>query len=132
MHGMVLNLAAYHFVRIDEPAALAGDLRKSAQAGALRGTVLVAGEGLNLFLAGAEAQVQAFLVRLRADPRFTGIGARFSRRRSPPAARLKVKVKPEIIAFRRDGASPLAGRAPAVAPDVLARWIGLGQGDHGP
>jgi len=131
MHGMVLNLAAYHFVRIDEPAALAGDLRQSAQAGALRGTVLVAGEGLNLFLAGAEAQVQAFLVRLRADPRFAGIGARFSRSRSQPFARLKVKVKPEIIAFRRDGASPLAGRAPSVAPVDLARWIGQGHDDRG-
>jgi len=128
---MILNLAAYHFVRIDEPDVLAVDLRQSAEAGALRGTVLVAGEGLNLFLAGAEAQVHEFLVRLRADSRFAGIGVKFSRSLTQPFARLKVKVKPEIIAFRRVGASPLAGRAPSVAPIDLARWIGQGHDDRG-
>ena len=128
---MVLNLAAYHFVRIDEPDVLAVDLRESAEAGALRGTVLVAGEGLNLVLAGDEAQVQAFLVRLRADPRFAAIEVKFSRSRSQPFPRLKVKVKPEIIAFRRDDASPLAGRAPSVAPIDLARWIRQGRDDRG-
>ena len=128
---MVLNVAAYHFVRVDEPHVLADELRESAEAGALRGTVLVAGEGLNLFLAGAEAQIHEFLLRLRVDPRFTGINVKYSRSQSQPFARLKVKVKREIIAFRRDGASPLAGRAPTVAPLDLARWIGQGHDDRG-
>src|SRR3546814_2403310 len=48
-----------------------------------------------------------------------------------PFARLKVKVKPEIISFRRDDASPLGGRAPAVAPADLARWIEQGHDDAG-
>jgi len=42
-----------------------------------------------------------------------------------------VKLKQEIIAFRRDNASPLAGRAPTVAPEDLARWIEHGQDDSG-
>ena len=50
---MLLNIAAYHFVRIAEPQALATQLRAAAAAGDLRGTVLVAEEGINLFLAGA-------------------------------------------------------------------------------
>ena len=48
-----------------------------------------------------------------------------------PFARLKVKVKPEIISFRRDGASPLTTRAPAVAAATLARWIEQGADDSG-
>lgn len=128
---MILNLAAYHFVRIEQPDALAATLREWAGAGELRGTVLVAGEGINLFLAGTEAAIHAFLEQLRGDVRFADIAVKFSRSRSQPFARLKVKVKPEIIAFRRDDASPLTGRAPTVAPTDLARWIGQGHDDNG-
>ncbi len=128
---MTLNIAAYHFVAIDEPPALAARLREWAEAGDLRGTVLVAGEGINLFLAGDESAIQAFLDQLRADPRFSTIAVKESRSTAQPFARLKVKVKDEIIAFRREGAAPLAERAPAVAPDVLARWIAQGHDDAG-
>ncbi|MFT4255983.1 MAG: sulfurtransferase [Pseudoxanthomonas sp.] len=128
---MVLNIAAYHFARIDDPAAVAAQLRARAEALALRGTVLVAAEGLNLFLAGDEAAVQGFVDALRDDARFADIVVKQSRSRSQPFARLKVKVKPEIISFRREASSPLSGRAPAVAPKTLARWLQQGHDDAG-
>ena len=128
---MILNVAAYHFTPIEQPGMLAADVREWAEAGSLRGTVLVAAEGLNLFLAGAESAVHGFLARLRGDARFADLAVKFSRSRTLPFARLKVKVKPEIIAFRRDDASPLARRAPAVAPLDLARWIEQGVDDRG-
>jgi len=131
MPAMILNIAAYHFVAIDDPDAVAASLRERAEAGCLHGTVLVAGEGLNLFLAGEDVAVHAFLDALRADPRFASIAVKASRSRAQPFARLKVKIKPEIIAFRRDDAAPLDGRAPAVPPDVLARWIAQGHDDSG-
>jgi UPF0176 protein len=108
---MITNIAAYHFVAIDAPSTLAARLRAQAEAGALLGTVLVAGEGINLFLAGADAGIEGFLAQLRSDPRFAGLQVKYSRSAAQPFARLKVKVKPEIIRFRRDDASPLRGRA---------------------
>jgi UPF0176 protein len=128
---MVLNLAAYQFAPIADPDALAALVRVRAEAGRLQGTVLVAGEGINLFLAGDAEAMHAFLGRLRGDPRFADIRTKLSTSLSQPFARLKVKVKPEIISFRRDGASPLEGRAPAVAPADLARWIAQGHDDAG-
>ena len=128
---MTLNIAAYHFVAIDDPQVVATQLREWAGSGDLRGTVLVAGEGINLFLAGDASAVHAFLGHLRADLRFAGITVKESRSAAQPFARLKVKVKDEIIAFRREGTAPLAERAPAVAPDVLARWIAQGHDDGG-
>jgi len=128
---MVTNIAAYHFVAIDAPGVLAARLRAQAEAAALLGTVLVAGEGINLFLAGAGAAVEEFLAQLRDDPRFAGLQVKYSHSTAQPFARLKVKVKPEIISFRRDGASPLRGRAPAVVPADLARWIAQGHDDAG-
>jgi UPF0176 protein len=128
---MILNIAAYHFVEVADPDALATRVRELAQAGGLRGSVLVAGEGINLFLAGTEAAINDFLDALREDARLSGITVKSSASRAQPFARLKVKVKPEIISFRRDDASPLQGRAPAVAPAVLARWIDQGHDDDG-
>ena len=130
---MVRNIAAYQFVDIADPAALAADVRDWAEAGDLRGTVLVAPEGINLFLAGGDAAIEGFLARLRADARFAAIAVKDSWSASVPFARLKVKRKDEIIAFRREHASPLeAGeRAPAVDPPTLQRWIAQGHDDAG-
>ena len=61
LRRMILNIAAYHFVAIDDPDAIASVLRERAEAGGLRGTVLVADEGINLVLAGNDAAVRSFL-----------------------------------------------------------------------
>ncbi|RDZ28230.1 sulfurtransferase [Lysobacter silvisoli] len=128
---MILNVAAYHFVRIDDPDALAGTLRERAEAAELRGTVLVAEEGVNLFLAGAEDVLKGYLDALRADPRFADLQAKLSHSRAQPFDRLKVKRKSEIVTFRRDGATPLPQRAPTVSPERLAAWLDQGHDDDG-
>ncbi len=130
---MILNIAAYLFVAVGDADALALRLHERAQADGLRGSVLVAPEGLNLFLAGEEAPLRGFLEWLRSDPRFTALYAKESWSESVPFARLKVKRKDEIIAFRREHASPLetGERAPAVAPATLQRWIAQGSDDAG-
>jgi UPF0176 protein len=128
---VILNIAAYHFAVIDDPPALADHLRQLAEAGELRGTVLVAPEGINLFLAGAPSGIGVFLDALRSDARLATLEVKESHSQSVPFARLKVKVKREIIAFRREDSSPLPGRAPTVSPHELARWIERGSDDQG-
>ena len=128
---MIRNIAAYRFVAIADPPALAASLRGWAEAAGLRGTVLVAPEGINLFLAGTDAGIAGFLRRLRGDARLAGIVVKDSWSQAVPFARLKVKLKREIISFRRDDASPLRVRAPAVAPADLARWLQQGHDDGG-
>jgi UPF0176 protein len=128
---MILNIAAYHFVPIDDADALVVRLREAAERRALRGTVLIAEEGINLFLAGAAQAIDGFLVELRDDARFAYIRVKSSRSDTVPFARLKVRRKREIISFRRPETTPKAGRAPAVAPATLARWIERGADDDG-
>lgn len=128
---MVLNIAAYHFVRLESPARIADRLREACEAGGVRGTVLVAPEGVNLFLAGEAAAVEAVLAVLEDDGRFAGFDVKRSWSRAQPFGRLKVKLKPEIITYRRDGTAPLDGRAPGVDPATLARWIAQGVDDAG-
>lgn len=129
---MILNIAAYRFVSIDDADALALRVNEQADAASLRGSVLVAPEGINLFLAGAETRLRGFLTWLFEDPRFAGITIKESWSQTVPFARLKVKRKQEIIAFRREEAVPLdRERAPMVDPKTLARWIGQGHDDAG-
>ncbi len=131
VNRLIKNIAAYHFVPVSDPDALAARLHARAETCALRGTVLVAGEGVNLFLAGVTTSIDDFLTYLREDARFEGISVKASFSAEAPFARLKVKVKPEIISFRQSDASPEGGRAPALSPQDLARWIEQGADDNG-
>ncbi|MEO5596615.1 MAG: sulfurtransferase [Lysobacteraceae bacterium] len=128
---MIASIAAYRFTPIEDPTALVEVLRERAEIGRLLGTVLVASEGINLFLAGEARAIDAWLHALRSDQRFADIEVKRSRSRSQPFARLKVKVKAEIISFRRQRSSPLEHRAPSVSPRTLSRWIADGHDDAG-
>lgn len=129
--AMIKNIAAYHFVTVNDPDALAARLRARAESGGLGGTILVAPEGINLFLAGETAAIDDFLDTLRDDARFAEMVVKASVSTDVPFSRLKVKVKPEIISFRQSDAAPEGGRAPTVSPTALARWIGQGADDNG-
>jgi len=119
----ILNVSAYRFTPLHELPALRERLFGAARARALKGTVLLAEEGINLFLAGAPQAVRGWLDALRAESRFAGLEAKESWSDAVPFKRLVVKVKREIIRMNRPAVRPAAGRAPAVAPRTLARWL---------
>jgi UPF0176 protein len=127
----ILNIAAYRFVAIDDAATLRGPIAARAEAAGLKGTVLVAPEGINLFLAGEPSALRGFLAWLEDDARFAGLAAKESWSEAVPFVRLKVKLKREIIAFRRDGIDPIRGPAPFVDPATLKRWLDAGHDDAG-
>jgi len=127
----VLNVSAYLFTRIDDPSALRETLRARATEAGLRGTILLAEEGINLFLAGPADAVRAFLDALRADPRFVALETKDSWSETVPFGRLLVKVKREIIRMDRPEVRPQDGRAPAVSPETLRRWLDRGADDDG-
>ncbi|HWI80928.1 sulfurtransferase [Ramlibacter sp.] len=127
----VLNISAYRFVAIADPDALRARLADSAQRFGLLGTVLIAEEGINLFLAGGEASLAQFLGELRADPRFAGLAVKESWSPAQPFRKLLVKVKREIIRMNHPAIQPAAGRAPAVDAPTLKRWLDRGRDDEG-
>ena len=127
----MLNIAAYRFVDIADPAALRDRVAERCAAHALKGTVLVAPEGINLFLAGEELAVEGFLEELQADARFYGLEVKRSHSANVPFRRLRVKLKREIITFRAPQLRPARQTAPRVAPQALARWLRQGHDDAG-
>ncbi len=127
----VTVIAAYRFVEIDDGPALRERLEKAAQAGGLKGTVLIAPEGINLSLAGPARAVQTWLRGLQADRRFATLELKSHPSAGLPFKHLKVKFKPEIIRMNQPTVRPQAGRAPAVDAATLARWLDSGRCDAG-
>jgi UPF0176 protein len=127
----ILNISAYRFVALHDTAALRERIHAHAAERHLAGTVLLAEEGINLFLAGAPGDVRGFMDWLREDPRFAGLQAKESLSVTVPFGKLLVKVKPEIIRMNHPTIRPQAGRAPAVTADTLARWLAAGHDDEG-
>ena len=127
----VLNISAYRFVALDHPHDLRARLREAAAQRDLMGTILLAPEGINLFLAGAEAAIRAFLDELRSDARFAGLEAKESWSAEQPFRKLLVKVKREIIRMNHPAIQPAQGRAPAIDAPTVRRWLDQGHDDEG-
>jgi len=127
----VVNIAAYKFVSLDSLPELRARLLALAGEGALKGTILLAEEGINLFLAGSAASIDTFLQALRADARFADLEVKFSHSEGVPFRKLLVKIKREIIRMDHPTIRPEAGRAPGVDARTVARWLEQGVDDAG-
>ncbi len=127
----ILNISAYKFVGLDDLPALRTSLHARCETLALKGTILLAPEGINLFLAGTRDAIDAFMATFREDARFADIAPKESLSDAPPFKRMRVRLKKEIITMRAPLVRPEDGRAPAVAPATLKRWLDQGHDDAG-
>lgn len=127
----VLNISAYKFVPLPDAAALREVLLGRAQDLQLKGTILLATEGINMFLAGLTDNVRAFVAQLHTDARFADIKPKESWTDAQPFKKMLVKVKGEIIRMNHPAIQPAQGRAPAVAPATVKRWLDQGCDDTG-
>nr|WP_315189737.1 sulfurtransferase [uncultured Albidiferax sp.] len=131
----ILNISAYKFVPLPDAPALRDLLHGWATELQLKGTILLAGEGINLFLAAPEAGVRDFITRLHADPRFADIAPKESWSATQPFKKMLVKVKNEIIRMDHPAIQPNfthpSGRAPAVDAATVKRWLDQGVDDQG-
>jgi UPF0176 protein len=127
----VVNISCYKFVTLVEREALRADLAARCLELGLKGTILLAPEGINVFLAGARAAIDAIVAHLRGDPRFADLAPKESVSAAPPFRRMRVRLKKEIITMKMPLVRPEAGRAPAVAAATLKQWLDRGCDDEG-
>jgi len=123
----MLNVSAYQFTPLDALPELRADLKARCNGLNLKGTILIAAEGINLFLAGSEISVSALLEFLLADARFAGMPVKRSWSAEQPYNRMLVKIKREIIPMRRPEINPALAPAPRLSPQELKRWLDEGR-----
>ena len=126
-----VNIAGYKFVTFADTAEKRPQFRALCEELDLKGTILLSPEGINLFLAGLREPIDRFLAWLRADERFADLQVKESRSDRQPFTKMLVRLKREIITMKNPLIRPEQGRAPAVDPKTLKRWLDSGHDDAG-
>ena len=109
--------AFYKFVTVSDGSDLRARLLATCDLHQIKGTILIAPEGLNASIAGSGEAVQGLLALLRSDPRFADLESKESFAAEPPFQRLKIKLKREIVTFGATGADPAILTGTYVAPE---------------
>ncbi|MBD2137535.1 rhodanese-related sulfurtransferase [Anabaena sp. FACHB-1237] len=95
--NFVVVATLYKFVNLPDFRELRSPLLSFCQERGIKGTILLAQEGINGTVAGSCESINAVLDFLRFDSRFTGLDHKESYTNKLPFARMKVKLKKEIV-----------------------------------
>lgn len=98
--------ALYKFVQLDDYVDLKPKLVAELEIRSIRGTLLLAHEGINGTIAGDKTKLIEFLDCLQQDPRFANLDYKLSYHQTAPFYRTKVKLKKEIVTMGVDDIDP--------------------------
>ncbi len=121
-HLPICVAALYKFAPIADAADRRIAVAELSDMAGIKGTILIAREGVNGTIAGTDEAVEQVLSGLRSIPGFAELEVKFSRAAAMPFHRMKVRVKPEIVTMGQTGIDPLADVGHYVDP---AHWNAL-------
>ena len=98
--------ALYRFVFFDAPEKLQPLIQEQCNASGIKGTILLAHEGINGTVAGAPEAIDALVAFLRAFPGCAELDVKYSHANEMPFYRMKVRLKKEIVTLGVDGIDP--------------------------
>ena len=113
---MITIAALYHFTRFPNPDALRPALQALCDTQGVKGSLLLAAEGVNGTIAGPRAGIDAVLAHLRALPGCADLEHKESHAETMPFGRMKVKLKREIVTMGQPDIDPRARVGHYVAP----------------
>lgn len=104
--SQIVVSALYKFARLDDFELLRKPLLKLMEKHQIKGTLLLAKEGINGTIAGDRKGIDALLAWLRSDPRLADIQSKESYEQDMPFYRSKVKLKKEIVTMGVENIDP--------------------------
>ncbi|KAB2957026.1 MAG: rhodanese-related sulfurtransferase [Rhizobiaceae bacterium] len=114
--------ALYRFAPLEGFAALRAPLLDFCRSLGIRGTLLLAAEGINGTVAGSDEAIAALIDRLESVDGLAGLDVKFSRASAMPFHRMKVRLKKEIVTMGVPGLDPRSSAGAYVEP---ADWNAL-------
>jgi len=115
----VFSIAAfYYFADLDDPGVVRENLLEVCADNGVKGTILIAPEGINGTIAGSEAAIDTVLSFIRDDERLSGLEEKRALSDADPFLRLKVRLKKEIVTLgvgNVDSVGNTGEHVPAVA-----------------
>ena len=130
MPSAITNIAGYRFVDLVDLDRLQSVFRSVCLDLGLKGTVLLASEGMNFYVAGPASSIDGFVQFLGKDERFAGIGLKRSFTDYQPFNRLNVRIKKEIISVGLDNIRPADTTGPSIAPAAFKTMLDSGEFVH--
>ncbi len=115
--AMFTVAALYHFTRFEDPDGLRPPLVALCDAHGIKGTLLVAGEGINGTVAGTRSGIDALLAHIRGLPGCAGLEHKESHASAMPFKRMKVRLKREIVTMGQPDVDPRAATGHYVSAD---------------
>ena len=115
-HLPICVAALYKFVPIADCAAVQTGLVQLCQARGVKGTIILAPEGINGTIAGFDDAIEDVLAHIKRLPGCASLTAKFSRAPALPFHRLKVRIKREIVTMGQPDIDPLQGTGHYVSP----------------
>lgn len=109
--------ALYHFTPFDDPDALRPGLVSLCAEHEIKGTILVAREGINGTVAGNRQGIDTLLAYIRTLPGCASLECKESTAKDQPFSRMKVRLKKEIVTMGQPHVDPLAGTGKYVLPE---------------
>jgi UPF0176 protein len=114
---MITVAALYHFSRFDDPEALRPALIALCEASDIRGTLLVAPEGINGTIAGPAQGIAAVIDHIQSLPGCAGLEWKESFTETMPFKRMKVRLKREIVTMGQPDVDPLIAVGNYIDPE---------------
>ncbi|KEO91860.1 hypothetical protein EH31_04090 [Erythrobacter longus] len=116
-HAPFTVAALYCFTPFEDPAAIREPLLALCEEAGTKGTLLLAQEGINGTIAGSDNAIGAVLDHIRSLPGCAGTDVKFSYASEAPFARMKVRLKREIVTMGEPGVDPRESVGRYVAPE---------------
>lgn len=123
----ITNISAYRFTQLGDLKQVRTFLLHFCKDHGLKGTILLAPEGINLFVAGPPHDIEALVGELRKLPGLDDLRPKYSESDHQPFSRMLVRLKQEIIAFGVAGVDPATYTSPRVTPRELKQWLDEGR-----
>ena len=120
---LIVVAAFYKFVRLADYKSLRLPLLTQCETGNLKGTILLAEEGLNATVAGPRKGIDELLDYLKSDPRFSDLTHKGSYVNEMPFYRMKVRLKKEIVSMGTAGVAPDKSTGIRVDPEDWNAFI---------
>ena len=118
---MFLTVAFYHFITLDKKNNIQEHIYNFCEANNIKGTILLADEGINGTISGKEKNIRDFLIFIKKEGLFNGVFSKLEHKESwaskNPFYRMKVRLKKEIVALGVDGVSPTKNVGKYVKPE---------------